>query len=77
MIYQQLLIICEVNEEEAMKYLKMAAENGDIDAMNDIAVMLENGEGCSINVEEAAKYFKRASDNGNSMAMNNYSTLSN
>ena len=65
MIYQQLLIICEVNE------------NGDIDAMNDIAVMLENGEGCSINVEEAAKYFKRASDNGNSMAMNNYSTLSN
>ena len=57
----------KMNKEEAAKYFKMAADEGDINAITGYAILLKNSEGISMNKEEAAKYFKMASDNSGFM----------
>lgn len=43
----------------------LAAENGDVKAMIEVAQRYDTGDGVAENPKEAAKYFRRASKNGN------------
>ncbi len=61
-------------EQRALKY-KKSADNGSINAMNNYAVMLENGKGVAMNKEEAARYYKIAADKGDIYAMYNYALI--
>ena len=51
-----------INIEEAVKYYKMAIENGNTDAMNHYGKMLENGEGIPVDKEKANKYYRMAEE---------------
>ena len=42
----------------------MAAEKGNLKAMNNYACMVKVGDGFPVNLEEAVKYFKMAVDKG-------------
>lgn len=64
-----------MNKEEAAKYYKIAADNGQINAMNNYALMIDNGEGVKMNKEEAAKYYKIAADKGDINAIYNYGVM--
>ena len=44
-----------LDKQETAKYMKMAADNGNADAMNYYAQMLENGDGIPIDYKEASK----------------------
>src|SRR3989442_845365 len=69
------LNICSVNDEETedLKALfwikKAAAENGSADAMNDLAICYENGDGVKKNLGKAFYWFQKAAENGNTDAM--------
>ena len=66
---------CDVNYQEAIKYLKMAIKKGFPPAMNNYALMLYKGEGVDVNINEAAKYFKMAISNNFVDAMLNYGKI--
>ena len=51
-----------VNYSEAARYYKLAAERGNIDAMNSYAECLECGNGIEKNEKEAAKWYKLAAE---------------
>ena len=61
-----------MNKEEACKYIKMAADAGDVDDMYNYAAMLYKGDGIDVDKKEACKYFKMASERGNVNAMYNF-----
>jgi TPR repeat protein len=52
------------NDFEAAKYFRLAADQGDFDAMFAYAVCLAKGLGVSQNVTEAARYFRLAAGGG-------------
>ena len=55
--------------EKKLKKTKVDAENGDVDAMYDLALMYEYGEnGLKEDDEEAYKWYKKAADAGDVMA---------
>jgi TPR repeat protein len=54
----------ERNAEEAVKYYKLSADQGDADAQFNYGHCLQNGLGIETNVEEAVKYYKLSADQG-------------
>lgn len=58
------------------KYLKFAADKGNVKAMMSYAWRLENGIGCSVNKEEAHLYYKKAAEKGNIRAINSFAWYS-
>lgn len=61
--------ITAVDETEAGRYFKMAADKGQAKAMYAYGVMLYKGISVPINETEASRYFKMASDKGGIDAM--------
>jgi TPR repeat protein len=50
------------NYSEAMRFFRKAADLGDTQAMSNIGVMYDNGEGVPKNAAEAARWYKKAAD---------------
>lgn len=63
------------DKAEGVKYIKMAADRGDIKAMCKIADCLFNGIGTKVNKKEAAKYLKILADKGNQLSVHTYALL--
>lgn len=49
----------ELKRDKSIKYLKLIADNGYIDAIRKYGYIIFNGLGITINREEAFKYFKK------------------
>ncbi|MCQ2079803.1 MAG: AAA family ATPase [archaeon] len=62
-------------DQEAMKWYRLAAEQGDGTAQNNIGVLYESARGVPESPYEAAKWYKRASDSGNAFGMLNMGRL--
>ena len=60
-----------LNDQEAIKWYTMAAEQGDPDAQNTLGYRYRHGKGVPENINEAVKWFKKAADQGNASAQNN------
>ena len=60
-----------VDYTKAMKYCRIAAERGNADAMNDIGVMYEKGQGVTKDYAEALKWFRKAAEQGHANGQNN------
>ena len=58
----------EKEYSNAMKYGKMAAEQGDADSQNNVGWMYENGFGIGTNQELAISWYERAAAQGNTTA---------
>ena len=61
--------------KNAIKFYKMAADNGNIEAMFDYAYKLDNDYGNTNNKQEVIKYYKMAVDKGSSDAMFMYASI--
>lgn len=64
-----------INKEELLEKCKNLADQGNVDAMFDYAIMLYNGEGIEENKEEAAKYYQMAAEKGHIGSMNNLALM--
>jgi hypothetical protein len=53
---------------EAVKWYRLAADQGDADAQFSLGLMYNNGEGVLKNYAEAVKWFRLAADQGNVFA---------
>ena len=53
---------------EAVKYYKLAANQGDADAQYNLALCYEYGQGVAKSISEAVKYYKLAADQGDEAA---------
>ena len=60
-----------VDYTKAMKYCRIAAERGNADAMNDIGVMYEKGQGVTKDYAEAVKWYRKAAEQGLDWGQNN------
>ena len=49
-------VLIQVNKEEASKYYKIAADNGDIESAFIYAKMMHRGDGIPVNIAEAFTY---------------------
>jgi len=65
----------ETDLETALQWYRKSAENGNSDAMNNLAVMFVLGEGVAPDVNEAAKWYLNAAEKGNGNAMFNLAAL--
>lgn len=63
------------NDEEAIKWFRLAAEQGNAEAQYKLAIMLDKGFGTSTNHTEALVWYKRAADQGHASAENNIGNL--
>jgi TPR repeat protein len=59
------------NFEEAVKWYRKAAEQGDAVAQYKLARMYKNGEGVTLDYAEAVKWYIKAADQGNEFAQTN------
>ena len=65
----------ESDKENAIKYYKMSAKLGNLDAMNKYGIILRDGNGHRVDKKKALRYFKQASEKGHLEATNNYNSL--
>lgn len=63
------------NYQEAVKWFRLAAEQGLAKAQFNLGVMYELGQGVTQNYEEAVKWFHLAAQQGNAMAQNSLGTI--
>jgi TPR repeat protein len=54
----------EQNYEEAVKWYRLAAEQGNVDAQYNLGCSYEDGEGVEQNHEEAIKWYRLAAEQG-------------
>lgn len=59
----------EINVKEGLKYLKMAADNGNAQSMLLYGKKLFKGKGVKADQKEAIRYFKKAADEGSKEAL--------
>lgn len=59
------------NEAEAIEWFRKAAEQGFCVAQYNLAVCLENGEGCREDKAEAVEWYRKAAEQGHPEAQNN------
>lgn len=60
----------------AAMYYKMAADQGDIDALHNLGLISYIGQGVEQNFEDAFKYYKLAADLGHLRAQNTLGKIS-
>ena len=58
----------ENNYADAVKWYKMAAEQGDAEAQNALGACYKNGEGVEKDHAEAAKWYRKAAEQGHAKA---------
>ena len=56
---------------EAVKWYRLAAEQGDALAQNNLGAMYDNGEGVPQDYAEAVKWYRLAAEQGYALAQNN------
>ena len=61
--------------DASLPLVQKAATAGDIDAMNNLGVRYQNGQGVAQNYDKAREWFQKAADAGNADAMNNLGEL--
>jgi len=61
--------------DASLPLVQKAATAGDIDAMNNLGVLYQNGKGVAQNYDKAREWFQKAADAGNADAMNNSGEL--
>ena len=64
-------IFYQKNLEEAFKYYKLSADQGNSYALYSLGNMYENGYGIEKNLEEAFKYYNLSAEKGNDGAKKN------
>jgi hypothetical protein len=57
--------------QEAVKWYRLAADQGDASAQNNLGVMYENGRGVPQDYKEAVKWYRLAADQGDASAQYN------
>ena len=62
---------------EAVKWYRKAAEQGDVGAQYRLGYLYEDGEGVKKNLNEAVKWYKKAADQGNEAAADALTRLNN
>lgn len=60
---------------DAYKGFEKLAASGDLNAMNNLGLMLVNGQGVTVNYAAAADWFEKAAKQGHLSAINNLGTL--
>jgi len=65
----------KVDDAQAVKYLKKAAELGQPDAMYELGERYDKGHGIVANSQEAVKWIKKAADAGHSKAKSYFGNL--
>jgi len=60
---------------EAVRWYRLAADQGDSSAQNNLGYMYYRGEGVGQDHAEAARWYRLAADQGNSSAQENLSRL--
>ena len=60
---------------KAIYWYQKAAENGDIEAMNNLANCYNNGEGTMENLEKTFYWYRKAAENDVKEAQNNLALL--
>ena len=66
----------EQNDLEAVKWYRMAAEQGLAEAQMNLGFMVENGRGAQQNSSEAVVWYRRAAKQGEADAQNNLGFVS-
>lgn len=61
--------------DEAARYYREAADEGDARAMNSLALAYENGNGVARNLAEAIRLYRKAADAGDAVAMYNLADM--
>ena len=64
-----------VDYAKAMKYCRIAAERGNTDALNDIGIMYERGQGVTKDDVEATKWYRKAAELGDAWGQNNLGVM--
>ena len=67
----------EQNMEEAVKWWRLAAEQGDADAQYNLGNAYKRGEGVEQNMEEAVKWWRLAAEKGDEKAKEALKSLQN
>ena len=60
-----------VDDKEAVKWFRKAAEGGHADAQNNLGVFYERGEGITQDYSEAVKWYRKAAESGDAYAQYN------
>jgi TPR repeat protein len=60
-----------IDYAKAMKYSRIAAERGNTEAMNDIGLMYEKGQGVTKDDAEATRWYRKAAELGHAWGQNN------
>ena len=63
------------NDEEAAKWIRKAADQGDPHAQNNLGVMYATGRGLPKDYAEAEKWFRLAADSGDAKGKENLEKL--
>jgi TPR repeat protein len=61
--------------QEAAKWNRQAAEQGDLEAQNNLGMQYENGEGVAQSFTEASRWYRRAADAGSDLAQTSLGVL--
>lgn len=61
----------EKNDEKAAHWFHKAAENGSVDAQNNLGIMYLTGQGVEKDLKEAAVWLQKAAESGNAAAQSN------
>jgi len=61
--------------EEAVKWYRLSAKQGNADAQNNLATMYAEGEGVEKDTHKAAEWYERAAQHGNFDAPNNLGAI--
>ena len=67
--------LLSTNKSEAVKYIKMAADNLNIEAARFLADLYHEGIGVKQNESQSIKYYKIAADNGDAYSMGKYASF--
>jgi TPR repeat protein len=63
------------DKAEAVKWYRMAAEQGNVDAQFVLGYLYYSGEGVEADTDEAIKWYRKAADQGNKAALNSLKRL--
>jgi hypothetical protein len=63
------------NPSEAVKWYRLAADQGYADSRNNLGVMYEHGRGVPQSLSEAVEWYRLAADQGNAAAQNNLALM--
>jgi len=67
--------LCVVDYAEAIKWYRLAADQGNANGQNNLGVMYEDGKGIPKDYAEAAKWYRLAAEQGNANGQYNFGNM--